>query len=108
MRILTEAEYERRLEEARLKGYEEAAEQIRRDQRENDFREDIWRAIRDIREDTDRKTRMILMELEKLGIHDPFEPPKYTGTCVEKSTTVAKGTTIGTAPDGSPIVYTGR
>lgn len=74
MRILTEAEYERRLEQARMKGYEEAAEQIRRDQRENDFREDIWRAVMETRQDLDRQIRALRDVMKASGMPDPFEP----------------------------------
>ena len=81
MRILTEAEYERRLEQARMKGYEEAAEQIRRDQRENDFREDLWRAIRETRQDLNRQIRALRDVMKASGMPDPFEPPKMSCTC---------------------------
>jgi hypothetical protein len=74
MRILTEAEYERRMEQARMKGYEEAADKILRDRRDNDFREDIWRAVRESRQDFDRQIRALVIEMKKAGMEDPFEP----------------------------------
>lgn len=74
MRILTEAEYERRLEQARMKGYEDAANQFHKDQRANDFREDIWRAVRESRQDFDRQIMALREALRNAGIKDPTEP----------------------------------
>lgn len=80
MRILTEAEYERRLEQARMKGREETAERLNRDRMDNDFREDIWRAVRESRQDFDRQIRALVIEMKKAGMEDPFEP-KVACTC---------------------------
>lgn len=74
MRILTEAEYQRRIEEARMKGCEEASKRIFEDQRNNEFRDDVWRAVRESRQDFDRQIRALVIEMKKAGMEDPFEP----------------------------------
>lgn len=88
MRILTEAEYQRRIEEARLKGYEEASNRIKKEERDNVFREDVWRAVRESRNDFDRQIRELVITLKKVGIPDPFEPKAVCGCgdCVPTTT----------------------
>ena len=78
MRILTEAEYERRLEEARQEGWNKRCEVSERDE----FRESLWRTIRESRHDMDRQIETLTRTLVKAGlIEDPFEPPKCDGSC---------------------------
>ena len=91
MIILTDAEYKRRIEEARQQGWKERCEVSERDE----FRESLRRAIRESRQDFDRQIRMLTDAMVKAGMEDPFAPPKRDGPC-----------TVGTAADGSPIVHT--
>lgn len=73
MRILTEAEYERRLEQARQEGWNKRCDLNNQDE----FRESLWRAIRETRQDVDRQIETLTKSLVKAGvIEDPFEPPK--------------------------------
>lgn len=79
MRIMTEAEYERRLEAARQEGWTKRCEAIERDR----FREDLWSSLREMRQDLDRQIRAMNKAMVKAGIEDPFEPKGACcdGTC---------------------------
>lgn len=76
MRIMTEAEYQSRIKEAYQKGYEEASSQRFKEQRENEFRDDIWRAVRETREDLGRQIMALRDALRAAGIKDPTGPMK--------------------------------
>lgn len=83
MIILTDAEYKRRIEEARQQGWKDRCEVSERDA----FRESLWRAIRESRQDTDRQIEALTKTLVKAGvIEDPFEPPKCSGSCATAGT----------------------
>ena len=79
MKILTEAEYERRLEKARNEGYERRCEELRRDAMQDDF----WRAIRDNRQSLDRAIMELRERMNRAGIPDPFEPKVACSNCSE-------------------------
>lgn len=72
MKILTDAEYERRLEKAREEGWNKRCDLNNQDE----FRDSIWRAIRESRQDLDRQIMALREALHKAGIEDPTEPQK--------------------------------
>ncbi len=72
MKIMTDAEYARRLEEARQQGWKDRCDAAERDE----FRESLWRAIRESRQDIDRQIMALREALHKAGIEDPLEPRK--------------------------------
>ena len=72
MIILTDAEYKRRIEEARQQGWKERSDMVDRDQ----FQETIWKAIQETRKDLDRQIRAICDALVKTGMEDPLALPK--------------------------------
>ena len=77
MIILTDAEYKRRIEDAKQQGWKEHSALQERDQ----FQETIWKAIRETRQDFDRQIQMLAKVMVKAGMEDPFVP-KDSGPCV--------------------------
>lgn len=51
MRILTEDQYQRRIQEAEARGFERAKCESYREREDHDFRESVWRDLREIREE---------------------------------------------------------
>ena len=72
MRILTEDQYQRRIQEAEARGYERAKRESCQEREDHDFRECVWRDMRDIREEV----RQRIERLEKATGNE------YTPTCV--------------------------
>ena len=72
MRILTEDQYQRRIQEAEARGYERAKRESYQEREDHDFREGVWRDMRDIREEV----RQRIERLEKATGNE------YTPTCV--------------------------
>lgn len=77
MRILTEAEYQRRLDKARAEGWQDRC----KENEDREFRESLWTALRETRQDLDRQIMALREALNKAGIEDPTEPKKACG-CV--------------------------
>ena len=71
MRILTEDEYQRRIEAAETRGYERAKHETYKERDDRDFRESVWREVRDLR----NECRERIERVEKATGNE------YTPTC---------------------------
>lgn len=71
MRILTEDQYQRRIQEAEARGFERAKCESYQEREYRDFRESVWREVRDLR----NECRERIERVEKATGNE------YTPTC---------------------------